>query len=56
MTKRSAKVMLSRMKLTYETIGVVVTNDGQGLVTIDYFTQLNEKYVEGLCWVMQRPR
>ena len=31
-----------------EAVGVVVDNNGQGLITIDDFAQLNEKYVEGL--------
>ena len=48
--------MLSRMKLEDETVDVVVANDGQGLVTIDEFAQLNEKYVEGLFQVILRPR
>ena len=43
------------MKLTYESVGVVVPNDGQGLITIDDFYQLNEKYVEGLCRVLRSP-
>ena len=54
MTTRSAKAMLSRMKLTYEAVGVFITNDGQGLITIDDLVQLNEKYVEGLCRVLLR--
>ena len=54
MTTRSAKAMLSRMKLTYEAVGVFITNDGQGLIMIDDLVQLNEKYVEGLCRVLQR--
>ena len=44
------------MKLIYEDAGVVVDNDGQRIITIDYFFQLNYKYVEGLCRVLQRPR
>ena len=48
--------MLSRMKLTDEAIGVVVANNGQELITIDYFAQLNNKSVEGLCCVLRRPR
>ena len=43
------------MKLIYEDAGVVVDNDGQRIITIDYFFQLNYKYVEGLCRVLQRP-
>ena len=30
-------------------------NSGQGIITIDDFVQLNEKSVEGLCQVLQRP-
>ena len=52
MTTMSAKAMLSRMNLTDETVGAVVSNDGQGIFTIDYFTQLNYKSVEGLCRVL----
>ena len=40
--------MLSRIKLKDESVGVVVANDGQGLITIDDFAHLNEKSVEGL--------
>ena len=40
--------MLPQMKLTNKDVGVVIAKDGQGLITIDDFTQLNEKYVEGL--------
>ena len=47
--------MLSRMKLTYEAVGVIFANDGQGLITIDDFTQLNKKSVEGICRVLRRP-
>ena len=45
-------MMLSQMKLTYEAVGVVVENDGQGIITIGDFSQLNDKYAEGLCQVM----
>ena len=37
--------MLSQMKLTDESFGVFVANDGQGLILVDDFFQLNEKYV-----------
>ena len=47
--------MLSRMKLTDETVCVVVANYGQGLITIDDFAQLNENSLEGLCRVLRRP-
>ena len=56
MTTRSVKVMLSWMNLTYESIGVVVVNYGQGIITIDDFDHLNEKYVDVLFRVLQRPR
>ena len=52
MNNRSAKGVLSRSKLMDEAIGVVVANYGKGIITINYFDQLNEKYVEGLCWVL----
>ena len=48
MYTREAKAMLSIMNLTDENVGVVLANDGQGLVTIDDFSQLNKKSVEGL--------
>ena len=44
--------MLSITKLIDEADGVVAANNGQGLITIDDFAQLNEKSVEGLCWVL----
>ena len=47
--------MLSIMKLIYEAVAVVVVNNGQGLITIDGFAQLNEKSVEVLCRVLRRP-
>ena len=56
MNNRSAKGVLSRSKLMDEAIGVVVANYGKGIITINYFDQLNEKYVEGLCWFPQIPR
>ena len=55
MSTRVAKAMLSRMNLTYEAIGVVVTNKNQGLITIDDSAQLNEKSLEGRCGVPRRP-
>ena len=47
--------MLARTNLTDEAVGAVVANDGQGIIMIDYFSQLNGKYVEGLCRVLQSP-
>ena len=47
--------MLSRMNLTNEAVAVVVSNDGQGIIAIDDFSQLNEKSVEHLCRVLRRP-
>ena len=49
------KAMLSIMKLTDKAVGVVVSNNGQGRITIDDFAQLNEKSVEGLFRVLWRP-
>ena len=43
------------MKLTEEAVAVIVANNSQGLITIDYFAHLNDKSVEGLCWVLRRP-
>ena len=45
---KSAKMMSSRMKLTYEAIGVVVANNFQGIITIDDFSKLNDQSVEGI--------
>ena len=56
MSTRSAKAMLSIMKLADEAVGIVVANDGQGPITIDDFDQLNEKSVEGLCCLLKIPR
>ena len=43
------------MKLTDESVGVIVANYGQVLITVDDFYHLNEKYVEGLFRVILRP-
>ena len=43
------------MRSKRQYVAVVVTNDGQGLVTIDDVSQLNEKSVEGLFRVLRRP-
>ena len=45
---KSAKMMSSRMKLTYEAVGVVVANNFQGIITIDDFSKLNDQSVEGI--------
>ena len=47
--------MLSQIKLIDEDGGVVVPKYDQGLIMIDYFAQLNEKSVEGICRVLWRP-
>ena len=47
--------MLSIMKLIDEAVGVVVSKDGQGIIRIDGFTQLNEKPMESLCQILRRP-
>ena len=47
--------MLSRMNLIDEAVGVFVDNNGQGIIMIDDFAQLNEKYVEGLFRVLRSP-
>ena len=46
------KLMLSWMKLTDKAASVVVANDGQGVITIKDFAQLNDKAVESLCRVL----
>ena len=43
------------MKLTAEAVGVFVSNNGQGIITIDDFVHLNEKYMKGLFWVLRKP-
>ena len=48
------KNMLARMMLIYEAVGFVIANDGRGLILIDYFSQLNEKSVEGLFRELRR--
>ena len=40
------------MNLKDEVFGVFVANNGQGLIDIDDFTQLNDKSVESLCRVL----
>ena len=55
MATRIAKAMLAYMNLTDEAVGIVVTNDGQGLITIDDFSELNEKSMEGLFRVLRSP-
>ena len=55
MTTRTAKAVLSWMKLKYEAGGVVVNNDSQGLIMIDHLSQLNEESVEGLLHNIQSP-
>ena len=54
MATRSTKEILYWMKLTDKYVGVVVANDGQGLIKIGDFSQLNNKSVKGLCQVLQR--
>ena len=55
MAARGAKAMISIIKLKEEGVGVVVAIDGQGLITIDDFAQLNQKYVEGIYQVLKIP-
>ena len=55
MANRGSKAVLSIMNLIDEAVSVLVANNGQGLIMIDYFPQLNEKSVEGLCQVLTRP-
>ena len=52
MATRSTKAILSKMNLKDEVFGVVVARNGQGLINIDDFTQLNDKSVEGICRVL----
>ena len=55
METRSAKTMLDQINLTDESVGVIFANDGQRLIKIDYFDQLNGKSVKSLCQVLIRP-
>ena len=55
MVNRYSNTMISRLKPTGQADGVVVANDGQGLITIDDSSQLNDKYVEGLCRDLPTP-
>ena len=43
------------MNLTYESVGVIVANDDLGIITIDNFAHLNEKYVDDICRILLRP-
>ena len=43
------------MKLRDESFGVFVANDGQGLILVDDFFRLNEKYVQVIFRVLRRP-
>ena len=47
-----AKTMLSRMKLTDESVWVIIAKKSQGLIMIDDLAQLNEKSVENLYRVL----
>ena len=44
------------MNLIDEAVGDIVSNYSQDIISIDGFAQFNDKYVEGLCWVLQSPR
>ena len=55
MATRNANTVLAWIKLTDEAVGAIVSNDGQGLIMIDGFSQFHEKSAEGLCQVLQRP-
>ena len=52
MVTRNTEAVLARMNITGKDVGVVVAYNGQGLITIDDFSQLNNKSVEGLCRVL----
>ena len=47
--------MSPRTNVTDEAVGVLVAKNVQGIITIDYFAQLNYKSVEGLLLVLRRP-
>ena len=46
--------MLSKMKLKDKAVSIVVSNNGLGIITINDFSHLNEKSMEGLCQVLRR--
>ena len=43
------------MKLTNKYVGVIFANDGQRLIRVYDFPQLNEKYGKGLFQILRRP-
>ena len=47
--------MFFQTKLKYEAASFIITNGGQGLILIDAFSKLNEKFVEGLYLVLHMP-
>ena len=47
MATRIVKAVLSRMKMIDEAADIVVTNDGQGLITIDEFSLLEWEICRG---------
>ena len=47
------KTMPDQMRLTDKSVNVLVANDGQGLILIGDFPQLNDKSMYGLFWVLQ---
>ena len=48
------KAMLSQTNMTDEAVSVVVANDGQGIIMIDNFAQLNENCLDGLYRILPR--
>ena len=54
MATRNMMTVLAQMNLIYESVGVIIANDGQGIITIDDIAQLNEKYVEVIYQVLRR--
>ena len=54
MATRNEKSILDRMKLIDEYVGAIVSNDVQGIIMIDNFSQLNNESVENIYRFLRR--
>ena len=54
MAANYAKTVLVQMKLIDEAGSIIIANYGQGLISVDDFAHLKDKYVEGLSQVLRR--
>ena len=52
----ATRMILRGMKLTADASNVVIADKGQGISSIDYFSQLDEKYMDNICRVICRHR